>query len=405
MKSSLHLTKCLRVTGEIKGLPSSKSISNRAIALDGLAGFKGNIENLSAASDTRLMNELIREHGKTIDVNDAGTTMRFLTAYFSLRNEKKIMTGSDRMKHRPIGQLVNALREIGAEIHYLDKEGFPPLELAGFSSQAKSEISIPGNVSSQFISAILMMAPCLPGGLTINITGEILSKPYIDMTVSLMRKWGVIVNESWGSIQIPNSSYQITNYSIEPDWSAASYWFALAAAADVAEIKIPLLTKESIQGDRAIVELMEDLGVHAEFSSTQAVLTKKPHQPVVEIDFKNYPDLAQTIIPLAAIKGIKGTFTGLESLRIKETDRIAALQTELRKIGAELAPVENHWLLSPSKSIPQSVTIKTYEDHRMAMGFMPLVTKTNVIFENPDVVNKSYPEFWKDVKSVGVLIT
>ena len=352
------------------------------------------------------MHRLLQEPGKTLDVMDAGTTMRFLTAYFAIMGKSKIITGSERMKQRPIGPLVKALQEIGAEIIYLGKEGYPPLELGGFSTQAVSEITLPGNVSSQFVSAIMMVAPTLPKGLSIHLKDAILSKPYIIMTELLMKVWGVSCVWNNQTIQIPHAEYRTSSYSIESDWSAASYWFALVAAADdESEIKIPLISNESIQGDRIIVELMDKLGVHSNFTSKDLILTKKQHQSEIEIDFKNFPDLAQTIIPLAAIKGIKGIFTGLESLRIKETDRIIALQSELKKIGADLKQAENQWQLSPATAIPESITIKTYTDHRMAMGFMPLITKTNLTIENPEVVNKSYPEFWNDLKSLGVVVT
>jgi 3-phosphoshikimate 1-carboxyvinyltransferase len=347
---------------------------------------------------------LIGSPDKIIDVMDAGTTMRFLTAYFSLTGMNKILTGTDRMKQRPIGLLVDALRKLGANIDYLEKEGFPPISTRGFQGQGSSLVTIPGNISSQYISALMMTAPLLPGGLTIRLEGKIGSWPYIEMTAALMKEFGHPPEFSDQIIRIPPGSYKPTTYTIEADWSAASYWFAFTALAQKAEIILPNISHQSIQGDRIIIGIMKKLGVKAEFKSGKAFLTKQPAEESIEVDFTDCPDLAQTVFPVCAAKGIVGSFTGLESLRIKETDRIAALQTELGKIDASLIEEKpGHWKLTPGK-VKQPITIQTYHDHRMAMGLAPLATLTEITVEQPDVVNKSYPGFWGDMKGVGFAI-
>lgn len=338
---------------------------------------------------------------------DAGTTMRFLTAYFAATGKNKILTGTDRMKQRPIKLLVDALREIGTSIDYLEKEGFPPTEIKGFENQLTHTVNLPGDVSSQYISALMMIAPILPKGLNIHLLGKIGSRPYIEMTASLMSEFGVTPKFESNVISIPPAAYTNTSYTVESDWSAASYWFAVVALSEKATITLPVISETSLQGDRVAVELMEKLGVKTSFSKNSAVLTKQSHHSSIEWDFTHCPDLAQTALPVCAAKGIHGTFTGMESLRIKETDRIAALQTELAKIGAQLTEDTGVWKLAPATNLNTSniISVATYHDHRMAMGFAPLATLFDIEIESPDVVNKSYPGFWNDLKSVGFEIS
>lgn len=404
MSSYLLLHKKNSVIGTIQQLSSSKSISNRALLLKALSGPKSIVQNLSIARDTQLMHSLVNNEEKTINVLDAGTTMRFLTAYFALTGNNKIMTGTDRMKERPIGLLVDALRKLGATIDYLGVEGFPPMELKGFGQQLTSEIEIPGNVSSQYISALMMVAPILPKGLIIRLKGEVGSVPYIRMTASLMEEFGVHpeLNFEKGFIKIEKQAYRPATVTVEADWSSASYWFGFTALAEQADIILPNVSEKSLQGDRVIVDVMDQVGVHAQFENGNVRLTKKEAINHLIWDFKDCPDLAQTVLPACAAKGISGEFTGLESLRIKETDRIAALQTELKKIGAELTePTTGKWKLTPGKISNQTISISTYHDHRMAMGFAPWATLTDLKIEAPEVVNKSYPTFWDDLQSVG----
>ncbi len=347
----------------------------------------------------------------TADVLDAGTTMRFLTAYFTVTGQQKIMTGTPRMCERPIGILVDALRTLGADIIYLKKEGYPPLQINGFKPSAEStRVRIRGDVSSQYISALLMIAPTLPGGLTLELTGAIGSRPYIEMTIAQMTYFGADVQTDWtaNTIHVSPKPYVAKPYQIESDWSGASYWYSVAALAEdpATELELLGLKAQSLQGDSAIVDIMRSLGVESEFTSTGVRLTKRPVAASLAWDFTDCPDLAQTVAVCAAVKGVPLTLTGIESLKIKETDRVAALQAELQKIGAELIEVEsNHrYEVRQANSAPSAPAhIETYDDHRMAMAFAPVAMKHAVIIEEPSVVNKSYPSFWDDMMQVATV--
>lgn len=400
---NLHLKHTPQIGGTIQKLPASKSISNRALILNALSGNRLTVSNLATARDTQLMKSLLANPEKTIDAMDAGTTMRFLTAYYAITGQNKVLTGTPRMKERPIGLLVKALREIGADINYLEKEGFPPHEVKGFISQKTSEISLPGNVSSQYISALMMIAPILPEGLTINLEGKVGSWPYIEMTAALMASFGGRFFMKNGKIVILPGQYMPTSITVEPDWSALSYWYAIVALAEKSSITLSDVLPYSIQGDRVIVEIMEQLGVNTRFENGNAILNKADLiNTHLEWDFKDCPDLAQTVLPVCAMKEVRGTFTGLESLYIKETDRIAALQNELSKVGAQLVETSKGiFTLTPGKISSEKIKINTYHDHRMAMGFAPLATLMDVEIEAPEVVNKSYPEFWDDLRAIG----
>ncbi len=385
-------------------LPSSKSESNRALIINSFA--KGNLYNLSEARDTQTMQMLLKSDDKELDVLDAGTTMRFLVAYCALTNQNKILTGTPRMCERPIRILVNALRELGADIKYLDQNGFPPLETLGFQKQKTDQISIRGDVSSQYISAVMMVAPTLRHGLTIELKGKVASKPYILMTLELMKKFGAEAEfTDDNKIIIKPGNYSATEFSVESDWSGASYWFSFVAMAHKAEVLLTGLKPDSLQGDHKIMEIMSPLGVKSAFTSEGLLLTKTSHEINFFYDFSNCPDLAQTVVVVCAAKGIDAEFTGLESLKIKETDRVFALQQELKKIGASLIETKGpKWAVVPSKDIQENnvaVSIKTYDDHRMAMAFAPLATLLDIEIQHPSVVNKSYPSFWKHMKEAG----
>jgi len=385
-------------------LPASKSISNRALIINALAGGKSDLRNLSDANDTQLMLRLVNSTDGIIDVEDAGTTMRFLTAYFLVTHQHKILTGAPRMKERPIGILVDALRLLGGEIKYLENEGFPPIEIKKFTGQKTNTIRIRGDVSSQYISALMMVAPMLPSGLTLILEGKVGSRPYIEMTASLMKHFGAQCNLQDNEVIIPHQSYKAEPFTVESDWSAASYWFAFTALAEKAEINLPKLLNNSLQGDSAIVGIMDSLGVKSIFENDLLTLSKKESKRELHWDFTHCPDLAQTVAVVCAAKNIKGYFTGLESLRIKETDRIKALQHELRKIGADLIEDAGKWTLIPSINLTKTASFSTYRDHRMAMAFAPLATLMDVTIEEPEVVRKSYPNFWNDMKSFGFTI-
>ena len=390
-------------------LASSKSESNRALIINALSGFKGNLQNLSSARDTQTMIRLLKSTEQTADVIDAGTTMRFLTAYFTASNQNKIMTGTPRMCERPIGLLVDALRLLGAEIEYLKNEGYPPIHIKGFATQKSNKVTIRGDVSSQYISALLMIAPTLPQGLTIQLTGDLGSIPYIKMTLEQMRAFGVNYEANWEekNIEILPNTYQSTTYKIESDWSGASYWYSIVALSEFTETQVELLglKENSLQGDSDIVNIMSHLGVKSTFTTDGVLLTKIPAEKTLTWDFTNCPDLAQTVAVTCVAKNIEATFTGIESLKIKETDRVLALQNELKKFGGDLVEVEKNisYKVLNSKqvtNIQYPITIATYDDHRMAMAFAPLAMKMDVIIEEPNVVVKSYPSFWEDINLV-----
>ncbi len=393
-------------------LPASKSESNRALILNALAGGTAALTNLSEARDTQTMQRLLASPDPVADVLDAGTTMRFLTAYFAVTGQQKLLTGTPRMQERPIGILVEALRALGADVVCEKAEGYPPLRLRGFRYSGQNYLRMRGDVSSQFISAILMIAPLLPEGLTLELTGELGSIPYIEMTLAQMRHFGAEVQADWSgkTLQVTPKPYVPRPFAVESDWSGASYWYALVALApEGSAVELLGLKENSLQGDSVVAELMRPLGVRSDFTGRGYRLTKQPTEARFSWDFTQCPDLAQTVAVLCAAKRIPATFTGLESLKVKETDRVYALQTELRKFGADLAEVEpnatyevrsrrseNADFVLPTSSLQ----IDTYDDHRMAMAFAPLALVQDVVIENPDVVVKSYPRFWDDLGRV-----
>lgn len=402
MKSSITIRKHNTLRGTASSLPASKSISNRALIINALAGGTAALHNLSDANDTRLMIRLVGSDQETIDVEDAGTTMRFLAAYFAITGKTKTLTGTERMRERPIGILVDALRTLGADITWLGKEGYPPLRTNGFRSQKTSTLRIRGDVSSQFISALMMVAPVLPSGLTLELEGRVGSRPYIEMTAALMKHFGAVSDFTGNTVTIAPQHYVPAPFTVESDWSGASYWFAFTAMSRQAEVLLPRLEKRSLQGDSVIVQIMEQLGVKSEFLPDGHLrLTKTGVTSPLTWDFTHCPDLAQTVAVVCAALGVKGVFTGLESLRIKETDRIAALQNELRKIGADMVEEGTNWVIMPTPQLPEKAVIETYEDHRMAMAFAPLATLMDIRIKNPSVVRKSYPTFWEDVARLG----
>ena len=389
-------------------LASSKSESNRAQIINALTGFKSSLQNLSTARDTQTMMRLLASDDSTADVIDAGTTMRFLTAYFAVTNQQKVMTGTPRMCERPIGILVDALRTLGAKITYLQQDGYPPIQLEGFVFSGQNQISLRGDVSSQYISALLMIAPTLPNGLIINLLGDLGSVPYITMTLEQMRYFGIETHADWQqkTIRVAPQQYVSQPYAVESDWSGASYWFSVVALAETAEIELLGLKQHSLQGDSAIVQVMDALGVAAHFTGRGFLLTKKNAATHLSWDFTNCPDLAQTVAVCCVMKNISATFTGIESLKIKETDRVLALQTELQKIGGTLTETipNQEYRIETQAKYNGAATIDTYDDHRMAMAFAPVGIMAPIKIENPDVVVKSYPSFWDDFRSITKLL-
>jgi 3-phosphoshikimate 1-carboxyvinyltransferase len=404
--------------GPLRGtaqLPASKSEANRALILQALAGG-GTLSNLSDAHDTQLMRRLLAAAPSTavLDAEDAGTVMRFLTAYLTVTNWRGRLTGTARMQERPIAVLVDALRQAGASISYLNNEGYPPLALEGFAAAPNtaepSTLAVRGDISSQYISALLMVGPRLPGGLRLQLTGHIGSRPYINMTVALMQLFGADYTVEGDTFLVRPRAYQPTDYTVESDWSAASYWYSLVALAPAgSEITLPWLRQESLQGDQAIVAMMRPFGVETTFLPDGVHLRRQAvaqeGQPLA-FDFTDCPDLAQTVAVVAAARNIPVEMTGLESLRIKETDRIAALQTELAKFGGDLRDLGEGRFRAESNGFRVSgQSVGTYHDHRMAMAFAPLAMLGPVSIESPTVVKKSYPQFWKELANSGFLIT
>ena len=396
-------------------LPASKSEANRALILQALAGG-GTLGNLSDANDTQLMLRLLAAAPGTAELSaeDAGTVMRFLTAYLAVTNWRGRLTGTARMQERPIAVLVDALRQAGARIDYLNNDGYPPLEIGGFTAAADpagpTELSVRGDISSQYISALLMVGPRLPGGLRLTLTGHIGSRPYINMTVALMQRFGAGYSAEGDVLTVRPGQYQPTDYVIESDWSAASYWYAFVALAPAgSEITLPRLRRESLQGDQAIAEMMTQFGIETTFLPEAVYLRQVPLVPQTEIpvlDFTDCPDLAQTVAVVAAALARPVDMMGLESLRIKETDRIAALQTALAKFGGDLRDLgEGRFRAESAGFAVAGQTVATYHDHRMAMAFAPLAMRGPLAVEAPTVVRKSYPQFWKELAKSGFTVS
>ncbi|MCR4921537.1 MAG: 3-phosphoshikimate 1-carboxyvinyltransferase [Bacteroidaceae bacterium] len=404
-------------------LPASKSISNRALLIAALVRYMSartaevgeGLENLSDCDDTQAMQQALATSSGVIDIGAAGTAMRFMTAYLAVVPGTRTITGSKRMQHRPIGVLVDALRQLGAHIDYAGEEGFPPLRISGGGLRG-GHLSVAGNVSSQYVSALLMIGPVLEEGLTLALDGDIVSRPYIEMTLAMMRTFGAT---AWWrdatTIRVEPGGYRLTDYRVESDWSAASYWYEMMALTDdeEAEVILPGLCKDSLQGDSAVAEMFRPLGVCTEYlrnaEGHEAVrLSRGPRMAgQFDMDFQHQPDLAQTFVVTCAMRGIPFRFTGLQSLKIKETDRISALRNELRKLGCDIKE-EGEGILAwqGERCTATDSAIDTYEDHRMAMAFAPAsLTRNRLCINNPEVVAKSYPAFWDDLAAAGFVIS
>lgn len=382
----------------------SKSESNRLLILNKLFGNQLQIKNLSDSEDTVLLQKALTATGDTIDVHHAGTAMRFLTAFFAIQeNRNTVLTGSERMKQRPIGILVEALRSMGAEITYLEKQGFPPLLIKGRKPE-KNFVELDGGVSSQFISSLILIAPKLENGLAIRLRGKTTSLPYLKMTIKWLKKLGIRIEETQDQIKIySEKEIQPQTLVVESDWSSASYFYSLAALSKDSEIKLNTYFTDSFQGDASLVQIFRDhFGIETHFNSNQLTLSKMKdfHIHNFEMNLNDTPDLAQTIAVTAAGLKIKCKLTGLETLNIKETNRLTALRTELRKVGALAEITPDSLEITGFMEINELPFIKTYQDHRMAMSFSPLCMLMDLEIENPRVVEKSYPNFWKDLEKL-----
>lgn len=394
-----------KLKGDIQ-ITGSKSESNRALILQAIYP---NIEllNLSNSDDTNVLKKALKSDVGTIDIHHAGTAMRFLTAYYASKaGAVVILTGSSRMQERPIKLLVDALRSLGADIDYVKKGNFPPLKITG-KALVKNKVNLQANVSSQYISALMLIAASLPNGLKIELEGPVTSEPYINMTLELLRYFGIHAIFE-GQIITIESKQEIDSkpLEIESDWSSASYYFALAALSDKAELRLKNFRKSSLQGDSHIVSIFKELGISTEYEGNQIRLEKNSNkEPItLHLNLQNMPDLAQTIAVTCLGLGIGCELKGLHTLKIKETDRLVALKNELEKFGARVGITQESLSLAPCAVLNKNVEIETYNDHRMAMAFAPLALKTPLTIKDAGVVSKSYPEFWKDLESLGFLL-
>jgi len=385
-------------------VPSSKSISNRVQIINALSYSFEPIKNLSTCDDSKVMQEVLFSNTNVFDVGHAGTSMRFLTAYLSKILGEWTLTGSDRMKERPISVLVDALNSLGAQISYLEKEGYPPLKILGSNITGK-EVELAGNTSSQYISALLLIAPTLENGLRIKLQGKIVSRSYIEMTLNIMEEFGIQSEFKGDEIYVAKQAYKVIPYTVEGDWSGASYWYAFMALAPKGKLFLDGLRKNSFQGDSGLVEVFGKLGVKTNFSKKGMYIEQNNEVcKKLVFDFIEMPDLAQTFAVVSVLKNIPFHFKGLETLKIKETNRIAALIDELAKLGYVLYEPKEGELAwdGEMKAESDDIVIKTYHDHRMAMAFAPIaMMRPEIQISDPMVVNKSYPNFWEQIKEIG----
>ena len=384
-------------------ITGSKSESNRLLILKALYPDL-EISNLSNSDDTQVTLKALKNNESIVDIHHAGTAMRFLTAFFSVKpNSKVVLTGSSRMQDRPIELLVEALRSLGAEIEYVNKKGFPPLKIIGKKIKV-SQVALPSNISSQYISALMLIAPSLENGLEIDLIGETTSVPYIKMTQTLLDNLGFKTFFNNSKIKIsPADKITLNQWTVESDWSSASYFYSVVAIANKSEITLESYYSESLQGDSDLVQIYKKIGVTTVFNNGSITLSKTPNfvlPEVLDLDLRNTPDLAQTIAVSCFGLGVDCNLTGLHTLKIKETDRLEALKVELEKLGAIISITNDSLELRFSGVINQNISIDTYNDHRMAMAFAPLGIKVPIVINNSEVVSKSYPGFWEDFKSI-----
>ena len=389
-------------------LPASKSISNRVLILNALSFNTNPVENLSDCEDTQVIIDAFNSNSNIFDVKGAGTAMRFLTAFLAGMEGEWILKGSKRMHERPIYPLVDTLKALDADIEYLETEGCPPLRIRGKRLKG-GEVFVSGNISSQFLSALMMVAPIMEKGLVINIRTDVISKPYLNLTIKLMEEYGVHVKWEDNKIIIKPQVYKPVTFRVEPDWTAASYWYEMVALCPGSEVILPGLCKDSYQGDSNLVSLFADLGVATEYVSGGVVIRKatKPNKKFFH-NFVGEPDLAQTFAATCCFLNVPFIFSGVQSLRIKETDRIEALKVELKKLGFVLRETGDEMLeWDGERCFPQeNAAIDTYDDHRMAMSLAPAAVPFNsILINDPHVVSKSYPNFWKDLQTAGFIIT
>jgi len=390
---------------EIK-ITGSKSETNRLLLLKAFYPSI-NLENTSNSDDSEVMLSALESSSNQIDIHHAGTAMRFLTAYFSIQEGCEItLTGSSRMKERPIKILVEALQQLGASISYVEKEGFPPLKING-TKITKNKVTLPADISSQYISALLLIAPKLENGLELTLDGAITSEAYIKMTLGILNELGIQTSFNNNTITVlPKAKIDKTHFTIESDWSSASYYYAIVALSPLGtKITLSSFKQNSLQGDAVLAEIYTNFGVTTVQTETEITLCKEQHNyNSIRLNLNNAPDIAQTIAVTCFGLGVGCNLYGLHTLKIKETDRLEALRKELAKLGASIITSDSGLILSSATKIKNNISIKTYQDHRMAMAFAPLALKTTLIIEEAEVVSKSYPTFWSDIESIGFLI-
>lgn len=401
----------LQLNGAVKStaitITGSKSESNRLLLLQALYPAI-TISNLSESDDSDAMQKALSGNGDIVDIHHAGTAMRFLTAYYAIQEGKEVvLTGSARMKERPIGVLVDALRSLGAKIEYVENEGFPPLKITG-QKLLKNKVSIKAGVSSQYITALLLIAGKIANGLELTLEGEITSRPYIDMTLSLLNEAG-IENHFEGNVITVAPKSEIVDLAsgivVESDWSSASYFYSIAALADEGtSIRLSSYKNNSLQGDSALAVIYKELGVDTAFEKNSILLSKTSASKSINLDLNDTPDIAQTIAVTCFGLGIACSLTGLHTLKIKETDRLEALKTEMEKLGAKIKVTNDSLILQASDVINSNIAIATYNDHRMAMAFAPLAIRVPLCIKDADVVSKSYPAFWEDLQVLGFTV-
>jgi len=402
----LRLSKSNRLLEGALALEGSKSISNRALLMLTLAGARAEewLSHLATAKDTRIMQALLAQPAATYDAGDAGTVFRFMTAYLCLQPGDQVLTGSSRMLERPIAPLVDALRALGADLEYLGQEGFPPLRIGGARPRGGA-VSVRADVSSQFLSALLLIGPYLTDGLELSLQGAPVSRPYLDMTLRMMRYFGAPAD--WihaDTIRVLPGAYRPRRLRVEADWSAASYWYAMAALSDRTELVLQGLYADSLQGDAVIAEMAAAFGVATQYEADGVRLryAGAPAPESLDLNFLDCPDIAQTLAVLCAGRGVPARLSGLATLAIKETDRIAALQCELNKVGVQMKPTgTDAYQLSGRADLSKHPVFATYGDHRMAMAFAPLALLGPIGIEHPEVVEKSYPDFWERLRALG----
>jgi 3-phosphoshikimate 1-carboxyvinyltransferase len=394
------------IKSEVK-ITGSKSESNRLLLLQALfPNIK--ISNLSNSDDAEVMQKGLQISKGVVDIHHAGTAMRFLTAYFASQENKEVtLTGSKRMTERPIKVLVEALRSLGAEINYIDNEGFPPIKIKG-KKLVKHKVSLPADISSQYISALLLIAPSLENGLELELVGKITSVPYIKMTLGLLSQIGVANSFEGNTIKVsPKDAVESATQVVESDWSSASYFYSIVALCDIGtEISLTAYNKNSLQGDSVLKNIYKVFGVETNFLDHQVILKKiaNPENTNFNFELANAPDIAQTIAVTCFGLGVGCHMTGLHTLKIKETDRLEALKIELTKLGAPISVTDRTLTLEASKEIKKEIAIDTYNDHRMAMAFAPLALKTSLFVNDAEVVSKSYPDFWKDMENLKIKV-